>query len=403
MPSFPQSQTPLTILYTRRMEDISYGAKAGGRFGATSLGALYVRSEDLQRTANADVIYDEFGNPLPAVESDYAAFALKQDVMGSSTIGGYYAAREQGDSDYSRVAAATANVPAFGHGRARVMAARSFNPGDVGIDDAYWVGLEYERARCHVDAAFEWIGDDFAPEAGFVDLDRRGRTGGHLELDRDFEINGERVDEMGVDVFGGTYEGLEGGNDLWYAGTALSAIFQNKLRIELRGDHRYDEVDYPEYPESTLGHVQLTTNLGAWSGYILAARFGDYHSSTYYGADAVACLQPHERLTIDARASGVALRDHEDVDWTVERLRSDWLISRTSFVRLIVQGAQVRLGMVGADYRSQEYDVNLLYGWEFHPGSMFYLAYNQSLERQDGQNDYLDPVVVAKVTYLFSL
>ena len=117
----------------------------------------------------------------------------------------------------------------------------------------------------------------------------------------------------------------------------------------------------------------------------------------------MACLQPHERVTIDMQASGVALRDYEDVDWTVERLRSDWLISRTSFVRLIAQGQQVRWGIAGGDYRSQEYDLNLLYGWEFHPGSMFYLAYNQPIERADGVNEYLDPVVVAKVTYLFSL
>jgi hypothetical protein len=149
--------------------------------------------------------------------------------------------------------------------------------------------------------------------------------------------------------------------------------------------------------------VQLTTNLGAWSGYIVGVSFGDYHNSTYYRGDAVACVQPHERVTIDMRATGVALRDYEDVDWFVERLRSDWLISRTSFVRLIAQGEQLRWGMVGGDYRSQEYDLNLLYGWEFRPGSMFYLAYNQPVVRQDGVNDYLDPVLVAKLTYLLSL
>lgn len=396
-------QTPLTILYTRRMEDIGYGARAGGKFGATSLGVLYARSDDLPRDPNAGVITDEQGNPLPPVEGDYLAFALRQDLMGSATVGGYYAGRERDDTDYSRVGALTLNAPAFGHGRVTGMAARSFNPGDVGADDAYWAGVNYERAQYHVEASFEWIGDDFAPETGFIGVDRRGRVGGGLEVGRDFEIDGGHVDDMSAYAYGSRFEGTDGGREVWSTGAVVSTTFQNKLNMVVRGSRSHDEVDYPEYPESVTGGVTLTTNLGAWSGYILGATVGEYHNSTYYRGEAVAAVQPHERLTVDLRASGVALRDYEDVDWTVQRLRSDWLISRASFVRLIAQGMQMRFGMEGEDYRSQQYDLNLLYGWEFHPGSMLYLAYNQTVERQDDENEYLDPVVVAKVTYLFSL
>jgi len=396
-------QTPLTVLYTRRMEDISYGAKAGGRFGTTNVGALYVRSDDLPRTLNAEVITDEHGNALPAVESDYVALALKQDLWGSATVGGYYAGRERGDADYSRVAAATFHAPVFEHGRAMAMAARSMNEDGVGDDDAYWAGFEYERTDFWFDASFEWIGDGFSPETGFVELDRRARVGGAAEIDRDFEIDGERIDEIDVSVFGARYEGIDGGNEYWSAGGIVSTTLQNKLNLALRGDRVHNEVDYPEHPGSTIGRLDLTTNLGAWSGYIFGVGFGDYHNSTYYRGVAVACVQPHERVTIDLQASGVALRDYEDVDWIVERLRSDWSISPTGFLRLIAQGQQVRWGMSGGDYKSEEYDLNVLYGWEFHPGSMFYLAYNQPAVLEDGELEYLDPVIIAKVTYLFGL
>ncbi len=345
-------QTPLSILYTRRMEDIAYGAKAGGRAGSMNFGALYVRSDDLPRTADAGVITDEYGSPLPTVESDYTAVALKQDVFGSASLGGYYAARERGDADYSRVAAATLHGPVLAHGRGTAMAARSFNPGEIGEDGAYWLGFDYERTEYQFDASFEWIGEDFAPETGFVVVDRRGRVGGSAEFDRTFRLDGERIDEIGFDVFGGKYEGTDGGNDYWYAGGVLSTVFTNKLNLEVRGDRGHNEIDYPEYPGSMTGGATLTTNLGAWSGYVVGVRFGDYHNSTYYRGDAVACFQPHERVTIDLRSSGVALRDHEDIDWVVERIRSDWLISRSSFVRLIAQGAQLRVGTEGGDYRS---------------------------------------------------
>jgi hypothetical protein len=283
------------------------------------------------------------------------------------------------------------------------MAARSFNPGDAGTDDAYWVGLNYQRAAYNGHISFESIEDEFAPETGFVGVDRRGRIGGDMDIGRDFEVDGKRVDDMSVGVYGSRFASLDGGREVWNAGGTMSTTFQNKLNLVLRGQRTHDEVDYPEHPESTTGSVSLTTNLGAWSGYIVGATVGDYHNSAYYRGEAVAAVQPHERLTVEMRASGVALRNHEDVDWTVERLRSDWLMSRSSFVRLIAQGMQMRFGMDGDDYRAQQYDLNLLYGWEFHPGSMFYLAYNQTMERAGGENEYLDPVVVAKVSYLLSL
>ncbi len=398
-------QTPLTILYTRRMEDITYGTRAGGRLGTMNFGALYVRSDDLQRTTNAGIITDEFGNPLPGVASDYAALALKQDIFGSASLGGYYVARERGADDYSRVAAATFYTPVLEHGRASAIVARSFNAGAAGEDGACKVDYEYERSQLNASASFEWIGEDFVPETGFVDVDRRGRVGGYLELDRSFLIGGDRVDQADIDVYGGKYQGANGEDDrdYWYAGSVFSAVFTNRLKVAVRGSHTHNEVDYAEYPGSTLGGVELTTNLGAWSGYMFGVRIGDYHNSTYCKGDATAYVQPHERVTVQLQASGVLLRDDEDVDWVVERLRSDWLITRESFVRVIVQGEQVRWGMDGGDYRSQEYDVNLLYGWEFRPGSAFYLAYNQPVVRSDGANDFLDPVFVAKVSYAFSL
>jgi len=63
----------------------------------------------------------------------------------------------------------------------------------------------------------------------------------------------------------------------------------------------------------------------------------------------------------------------------------------------------MRFAADGDDDRWQQYDLNLLYGWEFNPGSMFYVAYNQALQRWNGESESLDPVVVAKVSYLLSL
>ncbi|MFH1689400.1 MAG: hypothetical protein ABIE42_04080 [Candidatus Eisenbacteria bacterium] len=59
----------------------------------------------------------------------------------------------------------------------------------------------------------------------------------------------------------------------------------------------------------------------------------------------------------------------------------------------------------GADdeVSEQRFDLDFLYGWEFSPGSMLYVAYTQPLERQGGTTDVLDPVATVKLSYLMNL
>ncbi|MFH1761295.1 MAG: DUF5916 domain-containing protein [bacterium] len=83
-------------------------------------------------------------------------------------------------------------------------------------------------------------------------------------------------------------------------------------------------------------------------------------------------------------------------------MRNTYLFTKDFFIRLYTQG---RWGTTyyGEKSVTNNYLMSFLLGWEFHPGSWFYLAYNE--DRADGfyfqQRDFMltDRVIVAKIYY----
>lgn len=394
---------PLDLLYTRRMEDIVLGAKGTGRIADGNFAALYVRSDDLLRDENGSVIPGD----LDPVASDYGALVYKHDVMGSGTLGGLFATRER-DDGHSRVAAATAGLSPMEHMRVTGLAARTWNSGAPGEDDAAVLELGYDTSRLEIDLELSSIGESFSPEMGFVGVDSRGRRGAKGSLWREFQLEpGSPLNEYSLSVSGGRYESLGGElEDYWYsAGADLET--PNLIGLGLTATNRYDSVDYPEHPECRLLRLDFETNSGGWHGVAATLTYGDYHNSDYYGAALFLAMQPAPPLTIGARGEAVALREHRELDWIVDKLVVRYSFSNEMFLRAIAQGSYVREGdpdVPGDDgYRFHRYDLNMLYGWELTPGSMLYVAYNQAIERFEGESEVLDPVFVVKVSYLLSL
>jgi len=85
-------------------------------------------------------------------------------------------------------------------------------------------------------------------------------------------------------------------------------------------------------------------------------------------------------------------------------MRNTYLFTKDFFVRLFTQG---RWGTTYYDEKSiiNKYLVSFLLGWEFHPGSWFYLAYNEGREDLDDPRYQLrdfwmtDRTIVAKIQY----
>ncbi len=194
---------PLSLFYTRRMEDIVYGGKATGKIGGMSFAGLYVRSDDLPRDEDGIALTDSLGQTLPVERHDYGTVILKQDLFGNATVGALVATREREDG-YNRAGALTAGLDLFEGFRLTGLAARTRESGESPTEgDAVTVSWSYGIPNWHSDGQLNWIEENFNSETGYVPVDWRGRFGGRGHLWRRLEIEDAAIDQFDVCGWGG--------------------------------------------------------------------------------------------------------------------------------------------------------------------------------------------------------
>jgi hypothetical protein len=397
-------QMPLRLLYTRRMEDIVFGGKVTGKAGAGAFAALYARSNDLPRDEYGGALTDSAGQELAPETSDYGALVYRQDLFGSATAGAYVAAREREDG-YNRVGAVMAGASPFSCMRLNAIAARTYDSGDLGDDEAYAMQWSYDASGMYSEGTLQYVGDSFAPEIGFVPADSRGALGGEGYLWKRFVTDAAWLDEAEFAAWAGRYDTPDGPIQSSWAGGEAAFHLPIGCVVGLEYSRSYDVRDYVDYPRTSLVSLYLYTGRDSWSGVVASAEFGEFHHSNYLQLNAGARIQPVRRLTIETEVTGVTLREYEDLDWLVGELRANYTLSPTLYLRALVLSEHVRQGVSGSGTadESDRYDLGLLCGWEFEPGSMLYLAYNQARERESGEDRVLDPTVVLKISRLIDL
>jgi hypothetical protein len=400
-------QMPLSLLYTRKMEDIVCGAKATGKAGGANFAALYARSDDLPRDEDSVVLTDSLDQELAPVRSDYGALILRQDLFENATLGGLFATRERDDGS-SRVGALTGGLDLLEGFRVTGLAARTSNSGGAAGDDARdasagALAWSYENANSECGGSLTWIEDGFAPETGYVPVDWRGRAGGEGYGSRVQRVDTRAFDQVELGAWAGRFQGLNGDLEEYWVGGEVVPRLRNGTNVGLEVTKGWDGVDYPDAPGNLLCQAYFFTSGASWTGYVGAVEFGDYHDSRYLRGRVGGRIQPVEPFTLEFNWRDVSLRGHEHLDWSVADLRANYRFSGTMFLRAIAQGLSIREVLeVEPDTDEQRYDLYFLYGWEFEPGSMLYVALNHAVEREDREARALDPVFVVKMSYLMS-
>jgi hypothetical protein len=392
---------PLPLLYTRCMEDIVYGGKATGKAGGARFAALYVRSEDLPRDENGNVLTDSFDAPLPPGTNDYVAGIYRQDLGGNATLGAFAATR-QGEDDHGNVAALTGGVGLFENLRLTGLAALTERSGEGGDGESYAINWSYEKPGWNSHGELEWLGEDFDPETGFFLPKWQNRLGFNTFMSRGIELSDSWLDHLDVNAWGGRYDYLEGGLQEYWAGGELGFLLTSGDLVGLEFNRAHDRYYYEDDPDRSEFTIYAVTGATVWEGHIFALVLGDYHGSSIVRTRVGSRLQLIEPLTAEFNVRSAHLRDGDDVDWAVGDLKTNYRISSTMFIRNIVRG--IHYADNNSDSGSeQRYDLDLLYGWEFSPGSMLYVAYTQPFERAAGDTEVLDPVATIKLSYLMNL
>ena len=213
-------QTPLDLVFTRRIADPRLGARLTGKMGAYTLGALAIDDEAPGKLADPDS--QAFGQ-----RARVTIVRLSRDILRQSSLGVIYTDRALDDA-YNRVGGIDGLLKLgrnwTGSFQAVTSQTRSLE-GERASGPAYAAELTRNGRQLNFEATYEDIGEDFRTELGFVN-----RTGFRsLEEDVSFRFRpeGERLTSWGPD-FEATW--------LWdRSGQRLDWRLQPAMEVNLTG------------------------------------------------------------------------------------------------------------------------------------------------------------------------
>ncbi len=414
-------EMPFNMFYSRRIGAVASngevipiigGAKLSGSLGGGIhfgfLNAVTSRvSEDsipLVPTANYGILrtVKEFG------PYNFIGFsAVSRDIW-----------KQDGFSEsYNRAFALDGALMIPGNHVIDVAAARSFNT-DMESDDAYRASLHKVRSTFAYSAGWEYIGESFDVNGtGFTTATGGWESWGNVH---NTLLPVEIFSRIGYGV-GAYYSELNTGEIVGRnISIDVNATLKNGAYFGADVDYSGETFDPYEGPE---GHTYSDrTSFHAWAG---TNQFDDYCVNGNFGAgqfDSEGTFQnysltfrmkPYQALELRLSGNWFTTEDTEKYNWSVEewdKRRTDWksLILRTGYIfnpdmhlRLFSQ-----YSLFSMDYtltgksESSEITANLLFSWQYLPGSMFYfLLENLFEEREEGGFGTPDIGCYAKITW----
>ena len=418
-------ETPFDLFFSRRIGsrgDILWGSKMSGKVGPYSVGFL------ASQTGGADLL--EAGRRREMKEeATYGVLRVKKDVLRRSNVG-FLVGTEETEEAHGRVAGVDASLAIGSMYALTGQYAASFAPGEDQRNRALEIELsqrnylwdaavEVER----VEPGFETNRTGFLnkePFRGWQGIDVDGsyspRWGRHR-----FSLGGALALEQGLyrDQYFDAWLAAEQGRrlDSEFAEDLLAWVLEADASVEFTESFwDYARVAFSRSRQIELADVFEANNLGfglrtngsrALSGR-LQADAGDFFNFVTQSRGSRrqirldGTLRPQSNLAFElstSYAQSLDRSDEADGRFFVGSLRTTYLFTRDTFVRLFAQSERQR-----TDYGRREtrrgYLVSALFGWEYSPKSNLFLAYNEDWSGPQGDLNLEDRVVVLKVSYL---
>ena len=295
--------------------------------------------------------------------------------------------------------------------------ARSFNT-DMESDNAYRVSFRKVRSNLSYSAGWEYLGENFDVNGtGFTTMTGGWESWGHIH---NTILPVETFSRIG---FGGGiyYSELNTGEIIGRnIDCSVNATLKNGAYLGAEVDYSGETFDPYEGPE---GHTYSDrTSFHAWAG---TNQFDDYFISgnigggqfdsegTFQNYNLSFRMKPSQALELRLSGNWFSTRDTENYNWSAgewDTRRTDWksLILRAGYIfnpdmhlRLFSQYSRFLMDYtLTGESESSDITANLLFSWQYLPGSMFYfLVENQFEEREEGGFGTPDIGCYAKLTW----
>lgn len=367
-------QMPVELFYSRRVGDLSGGAKMAGKLGGYNLAVLSAQAGP----EDPDEEIEE--GRLPLDEYNYSVFRLQRELGRTSSIG-FLGVNKQRGSLYDRASGADARFTLPGNIDLNLEYAREWKSG-VKSDDLIFAQLLRRTNRFSFDIRYTDIGEHFDLETGFIPrINRRG-----LFLSTRYTKHYEGLLKR---LRGGVrYERLEN-----HAGHRTNE--QRGINGSIRIQDFFLWLGPQWYFHVTDERIAYTDKVvrfyAGWSPpkWVSIRNFGSVgvrdDKDTFFIRPEIT-LRPTSKLSFEIILQRL-IEDRELTEWT-RRFTVNYQFAQRMYARTTSEFTI-----------ENERRIFLLFAYEYRPESTFFIVYN---DNRDEEGD-TERILFIKISHLFKL
>jgi hypothetical protein len=409
-------QTPINLLFTRRIADPQFGLRLTGKMGKWAVGALFADDQAPGKSVPKK-------DPMAGQRAFLGALRASRDIFKQSTIGFFYSDREfRGDlagrtlSDLPEIAQTRSNRVAGIDGRFRldqswvaaVQAATStsrFLDGTHSAGPAYEATLNRRGRQFNANSRFSDRSPGFNTDAGFIP--RTDIRDFAQNLSYRWRPEGKRFIAWGPNFMaGGTWD-HSGARLNWIAFTQLAFEFTAQTNFQLNYATE-SELLRPADFSSLMANRNYHRVTRGFSFASSALRQVDVRGEFRFGqrinidppgtlqpelADRASgnfsmTIRPHHQLRIDNSYLFFRLTDRSNqlsiFNNHIIRSKWNWQFNRELSLRVILQYDALLANQFNTSLETtKNFNADLLFTYLPHPGTALYVGYNSNLQNLD--------------------
>ena len=414
--------TPMQLVFTRRIADPEYGVRLTGKLGPWALGGLFANDKSPGGSVPST-------DPLSGEKAYYTVLRVNRDIGKESTLGFIYTDREQGTSPVgetlctdtpctvgsNRVGGFDAKIKINSKWTAQAQAVFShskFNDGTHEGGPAYWAYVERNSRKLQFNSLYQDTAAHFATETGFF---RRPdiRRFSNFALYQ-FRPEGKHLIWHGPSIFTINNWDHTGTRLEYFANTNYRWIFQRQSDFGFftnLGHERLRPVDFPKTLFANRDYAHRTSGFFFDSSYFkqlsVSGELG-WGTSTNFDpatgppvlagssyATVTATVRPVKGLTVDNTYLLTRLQDLKTGAniFNNHIIRSKWnyQFTRAFSLRVIGQYSAVLSNPALTSLQNaKSLNGDVLFTYLPHPGTAIYVGYNSNLQNLD-RSLRLDP------------
>ena len=405
--------TPINLVFTRRIADPEYGVRLTGKLGPWSIGTLFANDKSPGKIVSPD-------DPLHDHKAYFGVVRVNHDIGKESSIGVIYTDREMSTVPNetlctddpcivgsNRVGGIDAKIKFNAKWSATLQALAShtkFFDGTHKGGPAYYAYLERSSRRMEFNSLYQDTAANFQTDTGFFrrpDIRRFSNFGQYR-----FRPEGKHLLWHGPALFTINNWDHSGTRLEWFANANYRFVFRRQTNIGCFGNLGHERLrpvdfdtlaankDYAHYHSGCFFFsnffkqlsMQGEVGLGTDTNYDPAIGPPVLAKSSY--AQITATVQPFGRLTIDNTYLLTRLRDQfTDANiFNDHIIRSKWnyQFTRELSLRIIGQYSAVLANPQLTSLQStKSFNADVLLTYFLHPGTAVYIGYNSNLQNLD--------------------